>query len=105
MADFDEQLGRIWTRVDSATSPEVQHAVQRAIEAVTGRAVPADDPELFEQHLRQLAGLAAAMESELQSAVLRAKHNGASWATIAKGLDVSRQATHERFSRFTSDAR
>lgn len=40
-------------------------------------------------------------EENLTQAVIRARHAGASWASIGQAIGISRQAAHERWGHLT----
>ena len=52
--------------------------------------------------LSNTAQLVNSSEDVLQSAVLYARSNGASWSTIGNALGISKQSAHERFRAIES---
>lgn len=74
--------------------PEVAAAARRMVRATGQRVANADSEDL--QHL---VDLAAAVTEATQAAVDGLRAQGHSWAYIANGLGITRQAAQQRFGR------
>ena len=53
------------------------------------------------KHLAALGSIAEHMSAATLSGVIEARKAGASWTVIGDALGMTRQAAHERFSKYT----
>lgn len=75
----------------------VDHTIRHGLRSMLRSVARRDDFDVPD--LTTLAGLADDLEGAIALAVANLRHQGHSWAVIAKALGITRQSAHERFTR------
>ncbi len=83
----------------SVETSEFLSAAKRFIRAAGARVANADEPELT-----QLVALYADLDDAVVTAIRGMRARGCSWAYIARGLGVTRQAAQMRYGKAVEEA-